>query len=124
MRTEGRPLHDGVVSRPKRSRKVTSVESPSAMVRRAQALLDFCEQHELGQSHRRLLREVLDGHRGPALAYALGVEPSELDDLRRSFEAHAGQSVYDAAIDVLTAAREKRGSSFPPPDTGGQTEAS
>lgn len=88
------------------------------MVRRAQALLDFCEEHDLESPLRRLLREVLDGHRGPALAYALGVELPELEKLRQTFEERAGRSVYDAAIDVLTAAREKRASSFPPPDTG------
>lgn len=93
------------------------------MVRRAQALLDFCEQHQLEPPHRRLLREVLDGHRGPALAYALGVEASELDALRGTFEQRTGRSVYDAALDVLNLAREKRSSSFPPPDTG-ETEAS
>lgn len=85
------------------------------MVRRAQALLDFCEEHGLEPPLRRLLREVLDGHRGPALAYALGVESAELDVLRRRFEERTGRSVYDAALDVLNSAREKRGSSFPPP---------
>ena len=102
----------------KRSRKVTAVESPSAMVRRAQALLDFCEEHDLPGPERKLLREVLDGHRGPALAYALGLETASLDALRETFEERTGRSVYDAALDVLEAARERRKSSIPPPDTG------
>lgn len=97
----------------RRTRKVTSAESPSAMVRRAQALLAYAERFGLDPEETRLLRFVLDGHRGPQLAAALDLSEAEVDGLEKAFAAKADTSVYEAAVEVLDKAR--RESSIRPP---------
>jgi len=101
--------------RPRRARKVTSAESPTAMVRRARALLEFCERFGLDRALGKLLNEVLEGHRGPKLAEALGLSADEVDELERRFREATDQSVYEAAVDVLSAARRDSSIRPPPP---------
>lgn len=103
-----------------RARRVTLAESPSAMVRRAQALINFSDRCKLDGDLSRLLGKVLEGHRGPQLARALGVSPQEVDELERRFETQVDRSVYEAAVDVLSAARD---SSIRPPPSDDPSDA-
>jgi Flp pilus assembly CpaE family ATPase len=86
------------------------------MVRRAQALLDFVERFGLDRTQAKLLSKVLEGLRGPELAAALGLPPAEVDALERRFAEVADRSVYEAAVDVLSAARRDSSIRPPPPD--------
>ena len=67
------------------------------------ALRTWCKERELPDVLRKLLRGVMDGARGDALAEYMGMPAAQVTALEEEFLSQAGTSVYEAAIEVLMA---------------------
>ncbi len=71
---------------------------------REAALRLWCEHHCVPSPLEGLLRGIVQGHQGRRLAEQAGVQPADIPELELAFERLMGQSVYQAAADILNAA--------------------
>lgn len=72
--------------------------------RRDQALRLWREHHRIPEGLGGILEGVVHGYHGSALAARLGIRPDSLPELELAFSVRMGQSVYEAASDILNAA--------------------
>lgn len=90
-----------------RSELPTEPEIPLGPEHRDAALELWLEHHHIPQPLPELLRMVVHGQGTKVTARELGVTPGEVRTLERDFQELMGQSIFEVATSILSAALER-----------------
>lgn len=85
----------------------TEPEIPLQPEHRDAALEVWFEHHQVSPEHATLLRAVVHGVGGEETSRRLGMSREAVEELELDFEEQMGQSIFEAASSIVSAALER-----------------